>query len=399
MGSDSENNYKPFKRTKGTLNTKGKPYYHVEPPRKAKPSSKYRPRKTFVIQAKWKDEEGKNKKETIRNAEIDQINKLFLAGEIDFDRAKTMCMSLKDQLVRERDKDAPLLLCHEDNIRLFEKMWEDKYIFRTNKDLKGTRRSIIRAMEVVGHLSIETATRNQILERVKKQVKAGEANEEHTLMRLKEFFKYAGRTDELPSKLTRSKSSGEVKHLTVEEFNQVVPHIKDPLIKLLSQVAFATGMRTGEIFAIHRQDVSADMTSIFLKVQISRKREEEPPKREKTRRLLVLPWGIKYLKELLEKYPEPMLLKKRNEKLAEQFKLACQAAFPDDRRKHLVFHDNRHSYAIFLLSEARLNITEVALMIGDSVKVTQNHYVGHVLNDNSLENLKNILHGKKEEIN
>jgi len=61
--------------------------------------------------------------------------------------------------------------------------------------------------------------------------------------------------------------------------------------------------------------------------------------------------------------------------MARILRAACEKAFPGDLKKHLVFHDLRHCYAI-MLRERGLTTEDVADLIGDSLLVAKEHYSG-----------------------
>jgi len=131
----------------------------------------------------------------------------------------------------------------------------------------------------------------------------------------------------------------EVRYLNEQEFKQMLAQIEDETIRMIHIVAFATGMRIGEVFAIRPSDIHNGVLNVTS--QIDRERTRRITKNRKPRKTLILSQWIKDVKSWAA-VPLPTKLQYRNLSFSKITKTASRKAFPRDSLKHCVFHDLRN---------------------------------------------------------
>lgn len=160
----------------------------------------------------------------------------------------------------------------------------------------------------------------------------------------------------------------EAKTLTAEQAKKLLEFARESRIEALLVMAVTTGMRRGELLALHWEDVDFDKGVVYVRRTVNRITghgyKETEPKTKSSRRRIVLPeMAMKALKEHRAHQDEVRI--KAGEKWSEQgivfcnldgghmnpermvtvfHKLLADAGLPDMR-----FHDLRHSAATILL--------------------------------------------------
>lgn len=171
---------------------------------------------------------------------------------------------------------------------------------------------------------------------------------------------------------------------TAREYAESCPSLSGWDYYVFFNIAFYTGLRKGEIFALRWSDIKGDYLNVTRSINQKLKgadRETAPKNRSSIRTLQIPNPLIKVLDEHKYRYakvpaftdnyricggPEPIRdssVTKINEKFAE-----------DAGLKHIRLHDFRHSHASLLANEG-INIQEIARRLGHSkIEMTWNTY-------------------------
>lgn len=307
---------------------------------------------------------------------LEALNVAWHAGTLSYEEAEKSCRELLKQLRAPKNR---LRVFHSENQGVLDQYWEAEYAQRILVDAEGMRRSLIAAINVIGHLSLRVATRNEL------QAAINNACPKATKQR-----KICSRINQLLAFLKRDFSmtlakpdSPEVKYITEPELLKLLAQIDiehRPLIATL----FYTGMRLGESFAFKIKKPGV----IRVEKQLDRKGNLRAVKNRRPRTVAVSDAGWPYVLECYElmqqgKYP-------RSRDYRSITKKAARKLWKDNRQKHLVVHDLRHSFAIHMLHKG-CSISEIALLLGDSVAVAQQYYVGFVANDETIDMIRTKL--------
>lgn len=303
----------------------------------------------------------------VKDPRLDAINASYKSGRLDFEAARKAVEDLRHSLYKEC-RAIRAVVGNEDNLRLVEQYWESEYSHRDLQDPKTARYELDRVVDAVGTLSIHTATREELQAVLDKHSGNRQRRLAASLRRLLDF---AGRKDIKIRKAKKEKRR--VRSLSEKEFKFMLEYIPLDRYDTLMQVAFYTGARIGECFAIQREDFDERKLELKILGQVDKTGSRRDTKNRRDRVTIVLPNGVKALKEwfnICVTFPT-----KDRAHMAEIVREACIKAFPKDKSKHLTFHDLRHCYAR-QCRERGLSTEDVADLIGDSLIVAKEHYSG-----------------------
>lgn len=272
------------------------------------------------------------------------------------------------------------------NQRLLDRYWEAEYSYRHLVDEESAKGKLRRAVGAIGNLSIATATRGELTKAIKDLPYDVEKKRQLTAS-LNQLLKFAKRDFKI---IAPKKTRRKVKFLTPEEYMMVLAFMTNKASVAICDVAFNTGARQGEVYAIDPSRMKGDQ--VYIETQLTEDEEEKDPKWGSIRPAFMFDEGPEAIKEVA-KYRALGQLPTRHQ-LRKEFSRACMKAFPSNPEKHLTFHDLRHSYAIRLLSLGVV-LDLIAQSLGNSVAVCQEYYAGYVLTDTSMSMISMIVKKSK----
>jgi integrase len=302
--------------------------------------------------------------EAVDHPILDTINENLKAGKIDRETALKNVLDLREQLYREAGA-TQAVVHNAENRQLLERYWKAEYQHRELVDPQTARYELERAIEALGMHSIYSATQEEIQTVIDKF----KGNKQRRIAaKLSILIRFAGRTDVRLRKAKKEKKR--VKTLTEPDFVTILSHLPTSVITLLHRVAFYTGARIGECFAMTEADFDEDKLELKIYSQIDKVGVERGTKNRSERVTLVFPAGVSALKAWFAAKSE--VTPEQRKRMARYTRAACQAVFKDPA-KHLVFHDLRHCYAR-MIREKGLTTEDVADLIGDNLIVAKEHY-------------------------
>lgn len=306
---------------------------------------------------------------TLKLPQLDALNRSFKAGKITAEEALKNVLEIREQLYLEAGATTTQVFSTE-NQQIANDYWKVEYESRELVDPSTARYEIDRAVAALGTLSLRVATAEEIGKCLKAQNLP--ANKYRRIVaKLRLLLKHIGRTD---VRLYRPKpEKRRVRYLSEAEFRKVLPRLVLERLQVMHEVAFYTGARLGEMFAMEPHHFNAKKLELQIEFQMDKKQALRDTKNRRGRTALVFPQGVKALKKWFELKHEIDLVTRKG--IAEITKNACKAEFPKDPRKHLTFHALRHCYAV-MLRESGLTTEDVADLIGDSIIVAKEHYSG-----------------------
>lgn len=361
------------------------------------------PRAEFYVKAPTKDRasfavmkryRSKGRTETLKLSEVASINDQYDKKILSEAEARKALRNVLEKLRKEESRKYPQLTFHKANLRLLEEYWRNVYSNRQHRDPQSCKNRLLRAVRAVGDLALVSASASELQEAINRSASDGVArrsgpgiNQREVVSALNQLLKYLGRTD---IKLSRwHKETSDIRHLNLEDFEKMASQLPTRFLKVIARVAFSTGCRIGEVFALTSNSFDLKRRTVFVKNQMLRNGKLSHTKNRRQRRVRVLDQGIPWLKEWFD-IPENEKQAMRNFQFAGAIRKACTKAFPKEPSKRCTFHDLRHSFAIHLLG-LEVPLDYVARSLGDSVQVCQEYYVGYTLHDEGIETISRIL--------
>lgn len=320
----------------------------------------------------------------VKDPRLDAINKLYKAGALDAQNAQRQVEDLVGALRKAERPDAAQYL--DSNIDIFERYWKEEYegrdILPTSRQT--ARASFKRALSLLGQLDLATASEKEVQQRIfalpyKRRM--------HIVLALNALFRFIGRTHHFS--VGKNQKIERVRHLSLKEFEKVLPRLQPALVRVLAATAFATGCRAGELFSLSLYNESSRQVTVYS--QLDRKCQERVPKTGQRAAVIVRELES-YVQEWLGT-PLEERLTLRNVRLADYLRRACQETFPNQPDKHCHFYDLRHSYAIHFLSLGA-SLALVAQALGNTEEVCREHYTGYIISDEGAA-LMNRLQEKR----
>jgi integrase len=302
---------------------------------------------------------------TVQNPELDSIN------------AQSLSVESKLRLVKDivrRLNNRPIPIFNNENEETLNNYWVWKYENSKIIDKPSARYKLQRAVRCLGQVSINTATASEIHKCLDKLT----GNKQREAVKgLRSILRYLNRNihlnmahEELPK----------VRWLSEPEFKLMIEFVKNPVHRTLCRVAFYTGARLGECLAFEPEHLKSKHVTILA--QIRKTGELSHTKTRKPHHAVIWPQGIVYFNEWVNVKSE---LVERSH-MSQIVKSSCKKAFKDPR-KHLTFHDLRHSYAINLVRKGN-SLHHVAQCLGNTVAVCEKYYVGFVITDDVIEAIR-----------
>lgn len=331
----------------------------------------------FSIYKRIENSDGSTSNENIELKEIAAINSQYHASVIDITTALNNLNKIKINLLRNEGIDTPTHAFNLDNEKVLDHYWEQEYANRDLIDPSSARFKLERAIRAVGNISLLSGTRKQIEDAINEN-KFPNNKQREIANKLNCLLKFIGRTD---IKINRKKKERKpVKYLTESEVLQIATQMGDPALEVMIKIAFFSGLRMGELFALKKSSLFG--TALKVISQIDKDGVERDPKWGSKRTTFLFPGGEKPFEEWIQLKDSITLTRVG---ISKRFKTACKRFFKENA-KHCKFHDLRHSYAINLLKH-EVNLTLVAQSLGNSVVVAQEYYADFTLNDETIETI------------
>lgn len=169
----------------------------------------------------------------------------------------------------------------------------------------------------------------------------------------------------------------DIAYLSEYEVKELIEKAREPF-KTLIGVAFYTGMRKGEIFATGPEYLGKRVLRVEWQIKLiaGGGTKRALPKGRKKRKAFIIPGGEHWLHRWFE----------MKDTVNRDIKVSSVCRSLAGVR----FHDLRHSYVVHLITHGA-SLGWVAQSIGDTIKVCERNYASHVLQDDSITLLSNLL--------
>lgn len=319
---------------------------------------------------KWqilRREAGKSKAE--KSEALEAINLLWQAGKLDREQAERRVEALVTAL--QKASRANLADQSLVNRKLMEDYWQTEYAVRVLVSPQAMYNDLLRAIKAIEPVDLLSASRTELQAKVNK-ILPNRKKHRRVTARLNQLLRYLGRDIRLHA--TR-KQRPEISYLSEQE-------LLDSLFKLPKHTRlfvaamFYTGARPGELFEMTVKGENL----VRIEKQMDREGDVRDTKTGQGRDVLVDASGWHWVTEFIKRrYEIP-----RN---------ARHTIFKKVTRK--VIYDLRHSYAIHMLNKG-LSITDIALLLGNSVTVCNEYYTGFVAKPETIEAMRRRLEVEAE---
>jgi integrase len=352
---------------------------------KEKERIRFRIRKPRGPKGKWSilldklDSKGAQSFDTLKLESIEAVNRKWLSGEYLEDECRKRLTQIRDKYKVQTLAIDEIRLSRE-NQRIIDKFIETEYSLRQVRPvtLEIASYEYYRVGKILGELSLMTATAQELTLAFNKNKTYSIETIRATVPRLNNLLKFCKRSITIKKPLKPVK---EIHYLTEDELESVLRSIDNELFKAYYRVLFYTGMRTGELFGLQDSSINYAKRLINIVSQRTRAGNVDLPKMGK-KRVVTFPSHLKEdLKEVLKSPPPP------RDYLYKKFRRTCKEVIGKDRS----LHDLRRSFAIHSITVWDLSLTQVAMLLGDSVTVVQNNYSGYSFSDEGLSNLSNKM--------
>gem|GEM_PF-4683612 len=350
--------------------------------------------------------------------EIDAANKLYREEIANFETTKVALKQVLTQLYARRNQLQSKIQMHSANVKLVELIYAEKYDRQKLSRMKNPENPKLELMQVVRacgpKYSLATCDLNDLDEHLGKLFIENPRKRYRIITWANVILRYLGRRT--LSQIDPPKSK--VNYITEEDLVQkLLPATTDKLDRILYAVAFYTGLRLGEIFSLQEEHVRAH--TLWVESQMLEDgRLVDYLKRGTESHDAILPndavghvkaWcnipigefqsvaeGRGKRREQVESSGEKTRREIRHRKHAERLTEICKRLWPNNPRKHLRFHDLRHSNAIWLLENTDLKLSEIAQHLGNSAAVVERFYSGHQIKRGAVDRAAQLLNSRKK---
>lgn len=177
---------------------------------------------------------------------------------------------------------------------------------------------------------------------------------------LSAIFNFAVKYYKLPANPVRTcgsmgkKNADSMKFWTTEEFNKFIAAVEDKLLsKVVYEVMFWTGIRSGELLALTLNDFDLEAQTVSINKNYARMGSQDlilEPKTPKSKRVITIPLFLvdmvkDYASKLLEYEPDERLFQVTKSYLHSEMTRGSKKA----KVKRIRVHDLRHSHASLLI--------------------------------------------------
>lgn len=334
-------------------------------------------RRSFSLILRSTDNNGKKVHSKYESTELETLNQNLKAGSIELWQAVKIAKSIHqtESLKLNPPKEYKF---NSENEEIFDKFWTQQYSHRQLIDESSSKNGFLRALRELDKTSLMASEFE-----INKALAHLKGNKKRKVVScLQSIFKFLNRKINLKSD---RKEKTKIKFLSEDEFNQVIVLIDNYHVKLISKIAFYSGLRIGEIFGIEEHHLKSNY--VLVEQQMDRNSSIRQTKNRIERKAFLIKEGISAIKEWINIEDKEAI---RNIRASEVLSKACKQVFPKNKSKHCTIHDLRHSYAVNLVSKG-VSLSLVAQSLGDSVTVAQEYYAGFVLSDEGIETIAKLL--------
>lgn len=346
--------------------------------------------------------------ERLHDDALDQLNRALKSGKLKADEAKVefehrILPRLKGQSAVQ-DKVLVDSLISNKNMAVYHRFWKAEYGEKSldmSRDGETAQYEFKRALKIIEPLSIQTATREELQEKLNKGCPAPAAHKKIG-GRLNQLLRFLERGFDLH---TRRVPRPTVNHISWPDFKKMLPNIvvyknshghideqatKD--VRALATFLFGSGVRFAEAFGLEPHHLKPNR-SIYISQQILEDGAPDELKNGKPHNTILI---------LEEEAKEAFLhwasldnqMDYRGQTPYRAIVRAAKKTFKAPS-KHINLHDLRHCYVIHQLGQG-IPLDKVARLIGDTTSTCELHYAGFVASDVEIDFINDLMKRAKQ---
>jgi site-specific recombinase XerD len=343
-------------------------------------------RRSFTIYLDIKLPGGQRSYTKVEDERISAINAALLCGAKDLASASIQVREIIQDLYKADPRCRKSKNVHNrENWHVLEKFWKEVYENKKLINVYAAKNELKNAIDVLGELSIFSASREEIQSRV--DAKYSGDSQRRIVVRLRQLLRSIGR-----EKIVLRQDQKDIKsvtYLSEPDFRRVLMQSSNDLEQALLELCYYSGLRIGEAYSLDASSLLPNKT-IRVAGQIDRQGRRRQTKTKRARIAYLFPSGL----SAFDRWTRATLAERaainRQEASRKLMKRLCRLAFPSDSSKHLTFHALRHCYAINLLNKG-VSMSLVAQSLGNTLSVCQQYYVGFELTSESIEAITAIV--------
>ena len=314
---------------------------------------------------------------------LSHINERMLLNEISKEEAEERVIHLIEVLRQEYATQNPTIIMNEANQRLVQQYLDHRYPAYAKRRLAtGSYESVVyffnQALEILSDTPLETDVRI-LQEKLDSRLEDNPRKHKRMCSTLNSLLNWLGKEVKLEP---LRDNKWEVNYITEEEFSTILPQLEG-IFQVGSAVAFWTGVRLGELCALTMASLRGDY--LYIDRQINRDGDRVDTKTRKERRVWLQESTKNWITKWLE-FPEADRHAFRSWKPSKKVGNVSERYLG----RRISFHDLRHSRAVYMISRG-VSLEIVAQNLGNSPRVCEKHYYGHVLSDSAADMMKRLL--------
>lgn len=333
-------------------------------------------RKTFRIVKKYLDPVTY---ETVKDKRIDTVNSQFKRGLFTPKQAHKELELVVDRLYHAAGARVMKNVANSRNVDILNDFWARRYKRKRLVDPDSMYNDFRRAVEAIGQLSLSTATGDEMYDEIVRSCQTSPKVHNRIVARLNTLFKFC-RPNDIPHIDRVREPVAMVKHIDEHELEMVLAKIKERYLQTMVRMAFYSGCRQGELFALEPYHWKGG-GQVQVLTQILRNGEEGSTK-NRVERVTAFTGPEKVYDEWVK--IKQWITPRQRHNASVDFKKVCREVFPDDKTKWLTFHDLRHCYAVSL-ALAGISIGHIARCLGNSEMVCEKYYTRFVQKSDTID--------------
>lgn len=308
---------------------------------------------------------------TLINSDLDLINKQLRSEKISLNEAIKASRLLIEKLRKESGLTEHKI--NDVNQNILDRFLSEYKRDRPNLvDFQAARNKFLRNVNLLDNLSLVSASKEELYSKLE-SANLPDNRRRECIHKLNTVFKWLGRDLRLVAPYEEIR---EVNYINEDELVILLNSIDDSGLKLAIEISFYSGLRVGELKALNKSSIKNNCINVDAQIDTALKKRL--PKNRKKRRAILPDNQI----ELVRKWSDLEKKKYTRFYLNKNLQKHTRSVL----KKHIKWHDLRHSFAIHLLSRGA-PITLVAQSLGNSVLVCEKHYSGHIISDQGVSTL------------
>lgn len=339
-------------------------------------------RRSWLILERRTNHVGLVKTSKVRSDAVEAVNRAYQSGSQTQEQCEKQIRDIVARFYRILGKTPGTETFNQANYDILGEMdnpapgtyWREVYGRKKRiKDRRSSYYDLRRAIEAIKGLSLLTATEEELQDAVDK---LPDNKQRRVVNRLMPIIRWLGRP-----KITLElayEQHPDPKFLLWEEVPTFLDNL-EPVERSLCGMAFYSGLRQGELFALEAWQVGNGQVRVF-KQQYKNLKVGPVKNRLPHRIAYLMPEGEKYFKDWFE------IEKSERDKLRTKnwAVIARRASTPVvGSERAICFHDLRHSNAIHLVSNG-VEMPLVAQHLGNKLEVCEKYYSGRVLKSSGV---------------